>query len=292
MTLIRIMVLMIALIQFGCSDSSEISFRDAGPESTANLDRDNPVTISPDIAVKGTILNLRMDNSLLNNSGIKWMVDGIPDESSDSTRFETGHLQKGNTVNALIIKGDREYISNEITISNTAPSIIKAKLIPEVPSSVSTFTTEVNGTDIDNDFISYEYKWFVNDQYRGNDSFLETELKREDIVTVEISPTDRENSGKSVKLTSKVYNSVPVVSESTPIIEGNIYKYRLDVSDPDGDQLTFTIKKGPEGMSIDQSGILTWEIKPEFSGDHDIEVLINDNHDGEILVPISASISF
>jgi len=45
-------------------------------------------------------------------------------------------------------------------------------------------------------------------------------------------------------------------------------------------------------MSIDQSGVLTWEIDSNDSGDHEIEVLISDNHGSEILVPISTEISF
>jgi len=45
-------------------------------------------------------------------------------------------------------------------------------------------------------------------------------------------------------------------------------------------------------MSIDQSGVLFWKIKPDDSGDHDIEVLISDNHGSEILVPIFTSIKF
>ena len=61
-------------------------------------------------------------------------------------------------------------------------------------------------------------------------------------------------------ITSQVLNSLPVVSDSEPVIEGNIYKHRINVSDPDGDQLTFTLQKGPEGMKIDQSGVLSWEI--------------------------------
>ncbi len=292
MIILRILVLLIALIQLGCSDSHDNFPRSAGPETSAYPDEDNPVIIGPDIAIKGTIMKLKIDYALSTNDGIQWVVDGIPDESSQGSRFKTGHLKKGNTIKAVIIKGDREFISNEITRRNTAPSIINAKLFPEAPSSVSTFTTQANATDIDDDLISYNYRWYVNDEYRGNDSFLETELQRGDDVRVEISPTDREDTGKSVSLTSEIYNAIPTVSESAPVIEENIYLHRIDVSDPDGDTLTFTLNKGPEGMSVDQSGVLRWEIKPDDAGDYEIEVLVNDNHGGEILVPISTSIKF
>jgi len=254
MIIIRILILLIALIQFGCSESNDKFTRNAGSGAAAFPEGDNPVMISPDIVVKGTIINLKIDNSLLTNDGIQWLIDGIPDESSQSTRFDTSHLRKGNTVKALIIKGDKEFLSNEITISNTAPSIISAKLLPEVPSSVSTFTTELNGTDINEDFISYNYKWFVNDQYKGDDSFLDTELIRGDIVSVEIAPTDREDTGKSIKLTSEIFNGQPIVTESSPVINGSTYSHRINASDPDGDPLTFTLRKGPEACQLTSQG--------------------------------------
>ena len=292
MIILKILIVLIALIQFGCSDSNDRNPGIAQSENTSISDKDILIAIGPDIAVKGTILNLKIDNSLLNNNEIQWLIDGIPAESAKSTRFDTSNLRKGNTVMVSVMKGDKEFHSNEIIIANTPPNIISAKLLPELPTASSTLTVKVNSSDVDNDSISFNYKWYLNNSYAGNDSFLETEMKRGDMVSVEIAPTDREDTGKSVKLTSKIFNSLPAVTESSPVINGNIYKHYVKASDPDSDTLTFTLKKGPEGMSIDQSGILTWEIKPDNKGDHDIEVLINDNHGGEILVPISTSISF
>jgi len=291
MSLVNKIIIVLSLTLLSCSSEPD-SNTSQQVISNNIIASKGPVSIQPVEAVKGTVLILKAEGSLINDSEIQWLIDGIASESAKSTRFDTSQLRKGNTVRVVIIKGDKEFQSNEITIRNTAPSIINAKLLPQLPTSVSTFTTQVNSRDIDNDMVSYSYKWFVNDDYRGNDSFLETEMNRGDIVSVEIAPTDREDTGKSVSLTSQVFNSLPVVTESVPVIKGNIYKHRIDVSDPDGDTLTFTLKKGPEGMSIDQSGVLFWKIKPDDSGDHDIEVLINDNHGAEILIPISTSIKF
>ena len=291
MSFVNIVIIMLSLILLSCSSQPD---NNTSQQVISNniISSKGPVRIQPVEAVKGTVLIIKAEGSLINDSEIQWLIDGIASESAKSTRFDTSQLRKGNTVRAVIIKGDKEFQSNEITIRNTAPSIINAKLLPQLPTSVSTFTTQVNSKDIDNDMVSYNYKWFVKDEYRGNDSFLDTELQRGDDVRVEISPTDREDTGKSVSLTSQVFNSLPVVIESVPVIKGNLYKHRIDVSDPDGDTLTFTLKKGPEGMSIDQSGVLFWKIKPDDSGDHDIEVLISDNHGSEILVPIFTSIKF
>jgi hypothetical protein len=283
-----VLFLLLAFI-LGCSSDPNIN-EESGRVPAAS--DSTPVSIGPEDATKASIIFLRTEDSAIASAKIHWMINGMKVEDSGGHRFTPGILNKGDVVQAVLTNGNNEYRSNELTIRNSPPSIVRAKLAPEFPTADSTFTVNVNAKDNDKDIISYDYKWHVNDQYRGNDSFLDTELQRGDDVTVEISPTDREDTGKSVRLTSQVFNSLPIVSESVPIIEANIYKHRIDVSDPDGDKLTFTLQKGPEGMTIDQSGLLTWEIKSDKSGDHDIEVIINDNHGGEILVPISTSIKF
>jgi hypothetical protein len=273
----------------GCSSNSNINDR---AESLPGEIETTPVSIGPEDATKSSIIFLITEDASMGSTEIHWLVNGMKVEDSGGHKFTPETLRKGDIVQAVVISGNDEFRSNELIIRNSPPSIVRAKLAPELPTADSTITVNVNAKDIDNDFISYDYKWYLNDQYRGNDSYLESEMQRGDIVSLEIAPVDRENIGKSLKLTSKVYNSLPVVSESTPVIEGNIYKHRINVSDLDADTLTFTLKKGPEGMSIDQSGVLTWEITSDDSGNQDIEVLINDNHGAKILLPISASISF
>ena len=283
------LLLLVSVLIIGCSSNSNIN---EGAESLPGEIVTTPVSIGPEDATKSSIIFLITEDALMGSTEIHWLVNGMKVEDSGGHKFTPGTLRKGDIVQAVVINGDDEFRSNELIIKNSPPSIVRAKLAPEFPTADSTLTVNVNATDIDNDLISYDYKWYVNDQYRGNNSYLESEMQRGDIVSLEIAPVDRENIGKSLKLTTKVYNSLPVVSESTPVIEGNIYKHSINVSDPDGDNLTFTLKKGPEGLAIDQSGILTWKINSDNSGDHDIEVLINDNHGGEIILPISASISF
>ncbi len=291
MSFLNIIILVFSLILSSCSSQPDnnTSQQVISSNIIASI---GPVSIHPVKAVKGTVLNLKTESSLINDTEIQWLVDGFPSESADRNRFNTHHLKKGNTVSVVIIKGDKEFQSNDIIIGNSPPAITNAKLYPELPTSSSTLTVKISSSDIDNDHISHNYKWYLNDEFAGNDSYLETEMKRGDTVTVEIAPTDREDTGKSVTLTSEILNAQPVVSESTPVIEGNVYRHSINVSDPDGDTLTFTLKKSPEGMSIDQSGVLTWELQTDDSGDHDIEVLISDNQGSEILVPISTSISF
>ncbi len=286
-----IVILIIIIASCSSRPDNEVVQSNIAAEKSAILTEADPVQIKPLTAIKGTILHLRTHGSLMNKSRIQWLVNDVPDEFAQSNWFDTGKLTKGETVMVAVIKGNEEYHSNEVVIGNTPPYIISAKLFPELPSAVSSFTTEVRGSDIDDDYMAYKYKWSVNGQYRGDDSYLETDLIRGDIVSVEISPVDREDTGKSVKLNREILNAQPIVTESNPVFHGSTYSHRIAVSDPDGDTLTYTLKKGPKGMSIDESGMLTWKVKSDDSGDHDIEVLINDNNGAEILLPISTSIN-
>ncbi len=286
-----IVILFIIITSCSSRPENEVVQSNGATEKPAILSEADPVQIMPMTAIKGTILHLKTHGSLANKSRIQWLVNDVPDESGQSNWFDTGKLSKGETVMVAVTKGNEEYHSNKVLIGNTPPYIINAKLFPDLPSVVSRFTTEVRGFDIDNDFMAYKYRWFVNGQYRGDDSYLETELIRGDIVSVEIAPVDREDTGKSVKLNREILNAQPIVTESSPVFHGSTYSHRIAVSDPDGDTLTYTLKKGPEGMSIDESGMLTWKVKSDDDGDYDIEVLINDNNGAEILVPISTSIN-
>ncbi len=54
------------------------------------------------------------------------------------------------------------------------------------------------------------------------------------------------------------------------------YNYPVDVIDPDGDNVTLTLAKGPEGMSLDAENLLTWVADAEDIGSHQITLAAED----------------
>ncbi len=293
MRYLTILFLIIALSVPGCSEKPESRF--SAPYSETNdLTGVNPgpISISPDNAVKGSILYVRIDNSIGSIDQYQWFINGIRDESRQNNSLDTTPLNKNDIVHVVVVRGNHEFSSNNIVIGNSPPSIVRSRIVPEYPTASSTMTVNVKGEDNDNDRVNFIYKWFLNDEYSGDASYLEADMKRDDEVKVEITPNDGESSGKTVILKKTILNSLPVVNEGSPVINGSNYRYQVNAADPDGDTLSFTLAKGPEGMSVDQSGVLTWEIKPDSSGDHDIEVLISDNQGAEIIVPFTTMIGF
>ena len=149
----------------------------------------------------------------------------------------------------------------------------------------------MNTRDSDGDTVYYSYKWSINGQHASDEETLAADLKRDDTITVEVTPNDGEDRGTKVILKSRVYNSLPIITSTDPVFDGKVYKYSIAATDPDGDQITYALREAPQGMIIDsRSGEITWEVKPEDLGLFDIEVSVKDNHGGELIIPFTTNI--
>jgi hypothetical protein len=251
------------------------------------------ITIYPDGAKVNTLITLKTDRSLIYGGDVQWYINNIINESSKGVTFHAETLSKGDVVKAVIVADGKEYTSNEIIIKNTPPDFVTAKLLPSRPKLDSTFSLEVRAKDVDDDHVSFKYRWTVNDTFAGEDNYLNMDFKRGDNVTVEITPHDGEVSGKSIRLTESILNSLPVFTESEPSFDGKTYTYKMHITDPDNDTLAYTLEQGPEGMKVDPaSGSITWEVAEKDKGSHEVKVRVKDNNGGELLIPFTTRIRF
>jgi hypothetical protein len=295
----KMLVLVLLTLMFllsGCADDpEEISSRRKGVKEITKSQsiQTFDVSIYPEDPTVTSLITLTADGSFLEGAQIQWYINDTMEQPAGGLNFNSEKLRKEDTVHAVIVKNGKEYKSNSITIKNTPPSIIISELLPEKPKIGSTFTANIKANDVDKDVITYKYKWSVNGKFMSDRTYLNTELKRDDKIAVEITPYDKDDSGKTVRITRKVLNSLPVFEETKPSFEDNLYKYQVAVTDPDNDILAFKIDKGPEGMTIDAaSGLITWEVKPEDKGYHEITVRVTDNNGGALLIPITTRIGF
>jgi hypothetical protein len=76
-----------------------------------------------------------------------------------------------------------------------------------------------------------------------------------------------------------LFNSAPVI-ESTPITtatEGALYTYGVEATDPEGDELAFTLLIHPTGMTINSStGEINWTPTEEQIGENKVKVEVSD----------------
>ena len=74
-------------------------------------------------------------------------------------------------------------------------------------------------------------------------------------------------------------NRAPIITSEpvTTALEGNLYLYQVEVSDPDGDTLVYFFTLKPEGMNInDENGLITWTPTNDQVGMHQVIIEISD----------------
>lgn len=298
MRTIQIILVIGTALLLSCSDSpreTQTPQADTGTVQSQAPAQETELSLSPAEPTVETFIILRINSAAVSGGEIHWYVNGMRELSSSGYRFSPVNAKKGDVVQASLISGDREYRSNEVRIMNSLPIIQRSSLQPVSPRVNDVLKADIQASDADEDPVSFEYRWSINGVPVGEGDYLETDLKRGDAISVEITPYDGDDSGRSVILTGEVQNSLPAIVESDvpPSFEGNLYQYRITATDPDGDALTYTIDKGPEGMTIDSSsGLITWEAGPDKAGTYELRMSINDNNGGILIVPITTTISF
>jgi hypothetical protein len=74
-------------------------------------------------------------------------------------------------------------------------------------------------------------------------------------------------------------NKAPII-ESTPITtakEEALYTYEVEATDPEGDELEFTLLIHPTGMIINSStGVISWTPTEEQIGENEVEIEVSD----------------
>ena len=85
-------------------------------------------------------------------------------------------------------------------------------------------------------------------------------------------------------------NRAPII-DSLAITQALVtvaYRYQVLASDPDNDPLSYSLITAPEGMLVDEQGLMTWA-RPEL-GDHDITINVSDNRDAHTQQSYSLSV--
>jgi hypothetical protein len=187
---------------------------------------------------------------------------------------------KGDEVAATVRCGGSEGTAS-VTIGNSPPSVLS---VPFSPNDIHTgvdITVNPEGYDPDGDTVGFNYKWSVNGDEIADDSPILTgdHFKRGDKVALTVVPYDSEGTGTPFASQNIVIpNGAPRILSSPPQrVQGGVYTYRVVADDPDGDPLTYSLVTSPDGMTIDsRTGEIKWPITEKSSGDHIIEVVVQD----------------
>jgi len=192
-------------------------------------------------------------------------------------------LRKGDDVQARVLLEGKEILSEVVILRNGPPEIRSVKFVPEIFRPGDSLGAEVTGADPDGDPVTIEYFWERNGQPAGTGSRLEGSLRRGDAITLTVTPFDGESPGRSVTLHREIRNVPPSIEGARNAhLEGNLYTCRIQAADSDGDPLVFSLRDAPAGMSIDKaSGMIRWDVPPEFRGNVLVTVAVTDGNGGE-----------
>jgi hypothetical protein len=150
------------------------------------------------------------------------------------------------------------------TEANTPPEIRNITLLPLNPTVKSEITARILSSDADGDPITYEVKWFVNEEQIGEGmSLTYDEIKKDDKIFADITPYDGKAYGKTVRSGEITIGGLPPRIISLSIIPELVHVTTPQVAvnalfeDPDGDEIDLIVHwLVKDEMLTDTSSIL------------------------------------
>ncbi len=286
----------------GCGGDDEVARREAGPamapaeqatpraslaNSAPRIDsvRFDPSTPGVGQTVRAVVEAVDPDGDHV-RLGYVWSIDGKGVQGNGEKLDLVGQLARGAEVEVRVTASDGHAESDAFAattqIGNRAPRISALTIQPAGKiTAAGPITAIATGSDPDDDPLSYEYTWTVNESTSDERGpvFPDTELKRGDIV--EVSVIARDDQAESEPIVSpkiEVMNSAPVI-RSQPDMTGaeGVFAYQVAAEDADGDALRYGLGKVPEGMTVlAESGDVSWTPRADQAGAHAVEIWAED----------------
>jgi hypothetical protein len=173
--------------------------------------------------------------------------------------------------------------SGQETLSRNNPKVDKAKLHLETVNGIDRLKVVAEGSGKEGGDVSLKYEWTKNGEPAGEGDTL-SGFKRGDKISVRITPFDDQGNGIASTVSTEIRNTPPrIIEHQLTNFDGKVWSYQVKATDPDGDQLTYSLKSSPEGMTINAAGLIQWNVPPGFKGSAPVTVSITDGNGGETL---------
>ena len=172
-------------------------------------------------------------------------------------------------------------------VCNMPPKITSLDLSPRIPVAGDKIKAIVTTFDNEGDTVNLTYEWSRDGVKlpEGSDTLPVTkDFKRGDKIMLRVIPDDGDRKGNPLSIVITIANAAPVLrlSQEPLRLNGGLYTYQVKATDPDGDELTYTLKESPDGMTIDpKKGFIQWKVPPDFTGTSSHTVSVTDGHGGE-----------
>ncbi len=170
------------------------------------------------------------------------------------------------------------------------------KFHPASPETGDKLTVQIKMTE---QMSSAEVRWSVNGEesetanYDGSAESVELNkaIKSGDVIEVEVIPYSMSGvAGRPIQKKVTCRKAPPTLKLVDQKVEKNIYSARVEVKDPEDQPVTLSIE-GPAGMTIDNSGAITWKLTDKTSGKFDVKVTAVDQAGGKAVLTYSFRIT-
>jgi len=228
---------------------------------------------------------------------VRWYVNGA--EAEIGPRLSPSAFRRGDRILAAVtlrVNGvETLATTREVLAGNSPPAVTGVRMEPENPVSGGTVRVTSTGSDADGDAVKVHYEWYVDNvlAYGNDDKVVLKGVRRGSQVHVKAIPNDGIVDGAWMETPRcQVVNGLPIVKSQVPkeVPADGRFVYRIEAEDPDGDPLTYSLKKGPPGMALNGS-TLEWQVPDVFHGRPvQIVVEISDGQGGSTVQNISMTI--
>lgn len=172
---------------------------------------------------------------------------------------------------------------------NAPPRVTSIDISTPSPKKGDTVRIAVAATDVDDDEISLSYEWKKNGELlaASTDSLdLSDGFRRGDKIEVSVTPEDGSTRGSPGRVVFIIGNASPQIASSPS--EGtsmhNVFSYQVKAADGDNDDVTYSLKSAPPGMTIEpKTGLVRWMIPAEKREKASVSILVTDGHGGEAI---------
>lgn len=249
------------------------------PKTQAFTGRDYTYTINAKDAdndpLTFTLLNAPDGMTLSPNTGV--------------IRWTPNNGQRGvQTVDLLVADGQGGVATQTFSVSVLATQPNSLPVITSQPGFVAAtglpYSYAVTASDADGDVLSFlllqspdgvtidantgQLQWTPRLDQQGTNS-----------ITVAVTDLSGGGSTQQFPLLVRV-NDAPQIT-SNPIstaTAGALYRYDIRATDPNADPLSFTLLRGPNGMTLDQFGRLSWSPNGSNLGTYQVQVSVTDTY--------------
>ena len=183
---------------------------------------------------------------------------------------------------------DIQYLELSVQPLNQEPVFVSI-LDNETPQVDRPFQYQSQAMDADGDVLTYQLNSHLSglaiDAITGVLSWTPTKAQvgnHEITIVVDDGKGGQDLQILNLSVIESQPNNAPQITSNPPIQTqvNHLYLYQVLAEDLDGDPLTYTLSHAPDGMTIDENGLITWETAVTDLGEHLVEIRVEDGQNG------------